>query len=90
MIWDAESFTIEFEKFKDNISNLILPSLFKKQIEIIEKLTIHWKNCHACNLGFYCCEYKTTFEEVWLNLVYYPQYHICDGDYKLLFTEAKL
>ncbi len=89
MIWDAENFTKEFEKLKSNIDDIQLP-MFKKQIEIIEKIINHWKACPACALGFYCCQYETTFEEVWLNLVYHPQYHMCDGDYKLLFTEAKL
>ena len=89
MIWDAESFTKEFEKFENSIyDNQTMPSVFKKQIETINKLVDHWKVCPACALGFYCCQYETTFGEVWLNLIYHPQYHMCNGDYKLLFQKG--
>ena len=89
MIWDTELFIKEFEIFKTYIDESKLPGVFKKQIKKINDIVNHWKVCYPCRLGFYCCQYNTTFEEVWLNLIFYPiDYHTCDGDYKLLFHQT--
>lgn len=86
MIWTTDSFQEEFEKLKNNIDDIrVIPSLFRNQLDKLNEIVAHWKVCPACKLGFFCCQYDTTFDEVCLNIVYNYNNHICDNDYRILF-----
>lgn len=78
--WYTEEFKTEFYKY----SELVLPPVFKSQIEKVRIIVEHWNICHPCQLGFDISEYSGTFEDVFLKIAATPiDHHICNGDYKL-------
>jgi hypothetical protein len=85
--WTSEQFEIEFNKIRtlDNI-----PEVLKWQIEKISKIINHWHECYTCRLSFSISEYQMSFNELFAKLAScHLEYHICDGDYNLLFSNSK-
>lgn len=86
MIWTAEKFIIEFNKI-EYLRNI---PILQYEINKVDKIVEHWKKCAACKLGFDFSEYDMSFEELFIKLAAcHLEYHICDGDYKLLFTKSE-
>lgn len=85
--WLANEFTIEFAK----IRNLILPKIFKYQVEQVAKIVDHWQECRACKLGFDISEYSGTFEEIFTHLANSQlENHICNGEYNVLRSRKRM
>ncbi len=79
--WLADEFVIEFNKLK----KLIVPQLFKYQIDKVAIIIDHWTKCHHCKLGYDLSEYSGSFNEVFLKLAAaHTENHICNGDYEVL------